>query len=498
MSKGISAIFYLIIFSSLLFSQNEFKQIASDATGHDEFGISVDMTDDYVIIGAHRDRPHGSYSGSAYIYKHENGVLSQELKLVPDDSDSYMRFGWSVGISGNFAIIGAKGDEISRPDAGSVYFYKFNGSTWVQHQKLFQTESPEKDDEFGTSVDIEGNYAVVGAWGDDDETGAAYVYYLNGDNWEFQERLIADDRSTGHFFGGAVSIDGNLIAAGAPGNASAYVFQRNGSSWQQIDKLLPSSAGVNDLFGESIAIKGEYLIAGAYESDENGENSGSAYIFKRNNNDWTEVKHLVPGDGAADDEYGITVSLEGAYAAVGSYRHDAGLENSGAVYLYHFNGNDWVLANKVIASDAQMDDRFGRSVKLNNGYLFAGTYKDDNDDEEDSGSAYIFKNATVVGIEDDLSRTPEGFRLEQNYPNPFNPNTNIGFRISDFGFIELDVYDISGRLVKSLVNENRPAGSYSEQWDGTDNAGHKVGSGIYFYKIQSGALSQTRRMILLK
>ncbi len=104
----------------------------------------------------------------------------------------------------------------------------------------------------------------------------------------------------------------------------------------------------------------------------------------------------------------------------------------------------------------------------------------------------------VTGIDSPVSEVPLAFELHQNYPNPFNPVTNIGFRISESGFVRLAIYDVAGRLVKMLVNETREAGIYTAQWDATNDTGVKVGSGMYFYKLQANGFKQVKRMILLK
>lgn len=105
---------------------------------------------------------------------------------------------------------------------------------------------------------------------------------------------------------------------------------------------------------------------------------------------------------------------------------------------------------------------------------------------------------STTAIDDPLSGVPGDYMLSQNYPNPFNPNTNIGFQLSDFGFVELLIYDINGRLVKTLVKENRAAGNYSEAWNATNDLGESVGSGIYFYQIKVNHYREVRKMILLK
>lgn len=107
-----------------------------------------------------------------------------------------------------------------------------------------------------------------------------------------------------------------------------------------------------------------------------------------------------------------------------------------------------------------------------------------------------------VGIGEE-PQTPTEFAVEQNYPNPFNPRTNFGFQIpqrggSDFRFVELKIYDVTGRLVRTLVSETKAPGSYTVQWDGTDDRGAAVASGMYIYIFQAGDFRQVRKMILLK
>ena len=88
---------------------------------------------------------------------------------------------------------------------------------------------------------------------------------------------------------------------------------------------------------------------------------------------------------------------------------------------------------------------------------------------------------------------PENYELSQNYPNPFNPVTHLEFGISNLGFVSLKVFDILGKEVKTLVNEIKPAGIYRVEFDGSNFA-----SGIYFYKLEVGSFTQTKRMLLLK
>ncbi len=122
---------------------------------------------------------------------------------------------------------------------------------------------------------------------------------------------------------------------------------------------------------------------------------------------------------------------------------------------------------------------------------------------DDSGAvaaaAIIVIVEPLVGLGDPLSGLlPGEFALEQNYPNPFNPTTNFGFRIADFGFVELKIYDLTGRLVRNLINENKAPGRYTVQWDGKDGGGRPVASGVYLYRLEAGSFRAVRKMILLK
>ena len=111
----------------------------------------------------------------------------------------------------------------------------------------------------------------------------------------------------------------------------------------------------------------------------------------------------------------------------------------------------------------------------------------------------VEEGSTLTGINADYSDIIlQQTTLQQNYPNPFNPSTNIGFRISEFGFVKLAIFDVSGRLVKTLVNENRGPGEYDVNWDATDEAGRKVTSGPYLYRLEAAGLGSTKKLLVIR
>ena len=160
----------------------EFKINASDGGPFEEFGYSVSISGDYAVVGAFADDDSGSTSGSAYIFKRAGESWVQEAKLLPSDGAAGDRFGHSVSISDDYAVVGANGNDDNGSNAGSAYIFKRTGTSWAQQAKLLSSDGAT-DDEFGASVSISGDYAVVGSRDDDDNgtnSGSAYVYKRTG------------------------------------------------------------------------------------------------------------------------------------------------------------------------------------------------------------------------------------------------------------------------------------------------------------------------------
>jgi len=323
------------------------KLTASDAAYTDSFGGSVAISGDYAIVGAPGDDDGFSNSGSAYVFKNNgSGVFTQTNKLTASDAGSTDYFGDSVAISGDYAIVGAYSDDDEFYDVGSAYIFKNNGSgVFTQTNKLTASDAAYTD-LFGYSVAISGDYAIVGAPGDDDNgsySGSAYVFKNNGSGVFTQtNKLTASDAAADDSFGGSVAISGDYAIVGARRNddvGSAYVFKNNGSGvFTQTNKLTASDAGYFDYFGDSVAISGDYAIVGAYVEDNGiGTYTGSAYVFKNNGSGvFTQTNKLTASDAAADDRFGDSVAISGDYAIVSAHWNDDKFTNSGSAYI--FNG----------------------------------------------------------------------------------------------------------------------------------------------------------------
>ncbi|HWR63417.1 MAG TPA: hypothetical protein VN365_03340, partial [Candidatus Thermoplasmatota archaeon] len=205
---------------------------------------------------------------------------TQEAKLIASDGGWSDQFGNSVSISGDTALIGAHWDITNEFHAGSAYVFSRTGTTWTEQQKLFASDG-SLDDTFGVSVSLDGDTALIGAFGDDDigdESGSAYIFIRSGTTWTLQQKVLASDGAPQHYFGVSVSLSGDTTLIGTYNN-SVYVFTRTGTTWTQQQKLLASDNG--DSFGHSVSIDSDIALIGARYDDDLGSYSGSAYVFMR-------------------------------------------------------------------------------------------------------------------------------------------------------------------------------------------------------------------------
>lgn len=460
MKVVITCCFVLFAFSGISQSYTEFlKAVPVDRAADDQFGYAVDIDGDYAIIGAYSDNFGGSENhGSVYIYKRV-GINDwvQHQKLIAGDQEDYDRFGWSVAIDGNYAIVGAyREDEDATganalSNAGSAYIFENDGSgNWTQVEKIVASDR-SADDEFGWSVAISGTTALVGARAEDHNVaggsyiysaGSAYIFDRDGlGNWTQTQKICAADRAAdiyypggytgedlGDQFGWAVSISGNYLVVGALhhdyavvsppsgvlwSSGAAYVFERSAGVWNQVQKLQNFDREDWDRFGCAVDIDSNVLVVGAYSEDEEEDgvsneltNPGSAYLFERNlAGTWMPTQKIVPNDRNSGDHFGYSFALEDTLLVVGTHsdNHDElganYLEDAGSAYIFEKNAGTWSQFQKIDASDRAEFDEFGISVGLSGHTVVIGAFQQDYDAVggnlmADAGAAYFFSNQT--------------------------------------------------------------------------------------------------------
>jgi len=312
------------------------KITASDGVGGDYFGYRVAISGDYVVVGTIYDGDAGTGSGSAYIFKRDATEWTEQAKITASDGASGGHSGCRVAISGDYVVVGTSYDDDAGSRSGSASIFKRDGDTWTEQAKITASDGAAGD-YFGISVAISGDYAVVGADGDDDagsNSGSAYIFKRYGTIWTEQAKITASDGAAGDRFSDSVAISGDYVVVGAYRGDSAYIFKRYGTIWTEQAKINASDGAAGDRFSDSVAISDDYVVVGAPYDDDAGAYSGSAYIFKRDATEWTEQAKINASDGAADDEFGDSVAISDDYVVVGAYGDDDAGPRSGSAYIY--------------------------------------------------------------------------------------------------------------------------------------------------------------------
>ncbi|MES2773137.1 MAG: FG-GAP repeat protein [Bacteroidota bacterium] len=315
-----------------------------------------------------------------------NGNISEYQPVADATGATGDLFGTNVAISGNFAIIGASQDDVGTNSAqGSASIYQWNGGSWVLMQKITDATG-DIGDRFGISVSISGNYAIIGAYLDDvganSSQGSASIYQWNGSSWVLMQKITDASGAAFDQFGRSVSISGNYAIIGADGDevganasqGSASIYQWNGSNWVLMQKITDAAGEANDDFGSSVSISGSYAIIGAFQDDEGGiTNAGSASIYVRFLNGWLLQAKITDAVGAQNDFFGNNVSISGSYAIIGSFQDDVSLNtNQGSASIYKREGSSWVLMKKMTDGGGAAEEDFGTSVCISEDYAIVG------------------------------------------------------------------------------------------------------------------------------
>ena len=315
------------------------KLLPDDGAAEDLFGHSVAISGATAIVGAPYDDDNGIDSGSAYLFEISDPANpTQLLKLLPDDGATHHDFGVSVAISGATAIVGADRDDDNGNASGSAYL--FDTASGQQIAKLLPNDGA-MNDRFGISVAISGSTAIVGALLNDDNgtnSGSAYLLDISDPKNPVQiAKLLPNDGAANDQFGTSVAISGAIAIVGAyfdddngESSGSAYLF--DSTTGRQLSKLLPDDGAEGDQFGASVAISGATAIVGVPFDDDTGSGTGSAYLFDTTTG--RQIAKLLPDDGAEFDTFGISVAISGATAIVGAHWNNDNGDLSGSAYLF--------------------------------------------------------------------------------------------------------------------------------------------------------------------
>jgi len=379
----------------------------------DWFGYSVSISGNYAIVGArYEDDASGSKSGKAYIFDVTTGNLLHTL----DNPNAYGTsandwFGDDVSISGNYAIVGARAeDDTGGFSSGKAYIFDVTTGNLLHTLNNPNPIGESSSDSFGNSVSIDGNYAIVGARGEDHaefiiDSGKAYIFDVTTGNLVHTlDNPNAYSTTVDDTFGGFVSISGNYAIVGAfdeddaggAGSGKAYIFDvTTGNLLHTLDNPNAYGTSANDYFGTAVSIDGNYAIVGAYsEDDAGGIESGKAYIFDvTTGNLVSTLDNPNAYSTSTADWFGYSVDISGSYAIVSAWQEDdAGGLSSGKVYIFDVTtGNLVDTLDNPNAYDTSAGDSFGTVVSISGNYVIVGAHKEDDAGGADSGKAYIYE-----------------------------------------------------------------------------------------------------------
>ncbi|MBN1558739.1 T9SS type A sorting domain-containing protein [candidate division KSB1 bacterium] len=401
----------LILFVSLSFliaclpgdlsAQIETKLTAWDGGRSDELGRSVAIHGDHLVVGAIE---YANGTGYACTYKFDGADWLPEAKLTLGNEHYNDTFGSSVSIYGDYIVVGSNGYDSVVTERGAACIYKYSGANW-QRQAIIVASDGGGVNFFGTSVSIYDDYIAVGAnmrdYYNPYGIGKVYIFKRDGADWIEEAILAAGDASWGHNFGRSVCIYKNRVLVGASmddengdDSGAAYIFKREGESWTEEAKLMAGDGSAGDAFGFSVALHENYAAIGAWGDDDNGEDSGSAYIFQSNGTSWNEMAKLTPSDPVAADRFGESVSINGDRVVVGALLSDGNETDAGAAYLFKRVGDSWQEVKKLFASNGKTGDYFGLAVAADGDHVLIGACRDD-EISDNAGAAYVYDLKTL-------------------------------------------------------------------------------------------------------
>lgn len=480
--------------------------VSADGAANDDFGWSVAIEGPTLAVGAPLADIGGVQGqGAVYVFELVAGAWTQVQKLTASDGAEFDQFGFSVAISGDRMVIGAEEADINGNAAqGAAYIFERVGGTWTEVHKLFENTLGSFD-EYGHDVDIEGDRIVIGASkGGSPAHGRTFIYERDQGGpgtWGQVQELEDDIFDSNAGFGESVDLEGDLLVVGAllldrvPGTynneGGAYVFRRDPGSntWSQVAKLFRDGALGNERCGISVALSGSTVVMGGYSVNGAGYGRGAAYVFENPGqvvDGWSQVAALQASDPQDFAYFGTSTAMFGRSVYVGAQGQDT---SAGKAYRFDEDQGGvgvWGEADTYLSSVRASNDLFGYSLAVDADHLAVGAFVMGGD-----GAVLVFPGpggaASPVG---DLPAAPAGVAA---FPNPFNPTTNLSFTIDHRGEVEVLIHDLRGALVSRLFRGELDAGRHDLTWraDG-------MPSGVYLATVRAGHTLRSTAVTLVK
>ena len=381
---------------------SETRIVSSDVVDGDFFGESIAIDGNRLVVGVRlADIGNDENAGAVYVFEKKDGEWKEVQKLIASDGDDGFFFGEEVAIKDDWIFVGAVGnDGLGIDGGGAAYAFQYNHDTglWEETQIIFPSD-PQRQKFFGWGLAFDGTRLVVGGPRDDEvsiQGGGAYVFELENDEWEEDEKLVPPSNLAA-FFGSAIALDGDRMIIGslvddeAADNAgAAYIFELIAGQWQFTDKLLPPPVALpdsleSDTFAREVALEGDWALIGSTDdercigeegADPNHPNvcsSGAVFAFQRQSDgDWDFKQKIAPEELDRFDFFGVTaIAIENGRAFIGALGDDDACPDpppppifcdTGAAYVYDLVGDEWQKTDKLTAADPDSLEGMGGLV----------------------------------------------------------------------------------------------------------------------------------------
>jgi len=495
---------------------------ASDAASGDGYGYDVDVDGDRAVIGSRLDDDDGGGSGAAYVYLKDpkTNKWTEEAKLVMAGAAAGDNFGSSVAIDGDVIVVGAPQDDINVGSNfhGSAHVFTRGPGGWDAGIELLPQDNDIEYQNYGISVDIDNGTIVVGVAFDSDmgaASGSAYVYELAAGVWQRAGKLLPPTTENNQNFGWSVAIDMDTIVIGAPHwtdpkAGSAYAFTRSDSWVNPTSSKLPVTDNLTgDQFGWSVAVSGNIAVVGANMDDDavNGNDSGSITVFDNSSGDWINEDKLLASNGEQNDRFGSDVATNGEAVIAGAFQN--GSFNRGSFYTFSNPGSGWAEDGVIWPTSSSQDvsnvQQFGTSVALDGGMLIVGAPASDINNGSTfvfvTGAAFVYGlNATSIPTADGsdylvIQSPPGTFLTDVSAVDPVTlgaPPPGVSFPLGALSFNVEGITPGAAVEVEILFPKDISVSSYfkySDQWyEFFDNGttGATVTPGIVTLKLVDG------------
>ena len=400
-----------------LMGPNESKLVGSPSNPGDTVGFSVAMEGNTAVLGAYRRNypGNGPNSGSLYVFQHDERNWMQIEELAASDGSGFDYLGWSVDIEGDVIAAGATWADEPTFTSGGVYIFR-NNDGW-EEEAIIAPEDLPVEANFGHSVDLSTTHLIVGAPfidGAVNAQGAAYIFSEDGGAWTLETKLMPFVDGV-NFAGASVAIDGNLALVGAPrdntdgvSSGSVFVYQRDTkNNWLLLQRIVPDEPEAYSYFGNEVAIEGTTILVGAEYANNGGANVGAVYLFEYDNGTIQQTQMLSPNEGWSWSHFGSSIDIDGDTVAIGAYGSP---QSTGCAYVYARNSDGlYEQTHQFAPSDGSFGNRFGQSIGVSGQNVVVGSpfaMK-----EQGAGYAYSvnapFRGARMLRANDNLNQNGE-------------------------------------------------------------------------------------------